>query len=100
MSADSLREILTGLGIQWQALTIHETKRGRFKPIVTGIPGSLFWHRYKHGLRSQMTAAGLTLRRLTKNNWEVICWPRPASIPILAELGFKMPEVQNPGLPF
>lgn len=100
MSNDTLRDILTGSGIQWVGVSVHETKRGRHKPIVTGIPSSLFWRRYRHGLRSQMTDAGLTLRRLAKGQWEVICWPRRTSLPILEDLGFAIPEVQQPDAPF
>lgn len=92
MSHDKLREILTASGIHWETVTMHTTQRGREKPVVTGIPSVLFWKRYKAGLRSQMTAVGLTIRRLAKGQWEVICWPRANTIPILEELGFKIPE--------
>jgi hypothetical protein len=100
MSHDALREILTACGIKWVGVSIHTTQRGRLKPVVTGIPSSLFWHRYKRGLRSQMTAAGLTLKRLAKGQWEVVCWPRDMSKPILADLGFTIPEVEQPANPF
>lgn len=93
MSPSELRETLTATGITWQSVSTHTTQRGRIKPIVTGIPSTLFWHRYKHGLRSQMTLIGLSVRRLAKGQWEVICWPRAATIPILEDLGFKIPEV-------
>ena len=99
MSAENLnplppiRDVLTSYGITWQTATIHETKRGKLKPIVTGIPSALFWRRYKHGLRSHMTALGLSIKRHAKNQWEVICWPRTHSIPVLEELGFVLPEI-------
>lgn len=93
MSHDALREIFTASGIKWETVTTHTTKRGRTKPIVTGIPSALFWKRYKAGLRSQMTGVGLTIRRLAIGQWEVVCWPRRNTIPILEDLGFKIPEV-------
>lgn len=93
MSHDTLREILTASGIAWECVSMHTTQRGREKPIVTGIPSVLFWKRYKAGLRSQMTEVGLTLRRLAKGQWEVVCWPRANTRPILEEMGFQIPEV-------
>lgn len=101
MSHDALREILTASGVQWVGVSQHTTQRGRVKPVVTGIPSSLFWRRYKTGLRSQMTSVGLTIRRLAKGQWEVICWPRSSTIPILEDMGFKIPvAAQSEPLPF
>ena len=94
LDPSAVREVFTAGGIKWQAASVYETKRGKKKPIVTGIPSSLFWRRYKHGLRSQMNELGLSVRKLAKGQWEVICWPRAHSLPILADLGFVLPSVE------
>jgi hypothetical protein len=99
----STKEIILEQGIKWSAASLYETKRGKIKQIATGVPGPLFWKHYKESLASRMKDAGLSLNRLAKGQWEVVCWIRDANRCFIEETGLTipaLPEVSNESTPF
>jgi len=83
------------LPVQWQGIAEHTTQRGRVKPVLTGIPGPLFWHHWKHHteLREKMRTAGIGLQKLAKSQWQVVIWINRHNRNLVETLGFTVPEV-------
>jgi hypothetical protein len=71
----STKEVLSDLGVQWECTAVATTKRGKQKPVVIGIPTSLFWYRRKHGHIPQaaFNGANCTLSKLD-DKWQVTLW--------------------------
>jgi|ERR1043165_6988116 hypothetical protein len=89
-------DALAELRIEWTSATLRETRRGKVKAVVTGIPSPAFFQAYKH--RPQFKAAvrtfGITLSRLAKNQWEAIAWVNRHTLPAFASLeGITIPDV-------
>jgi hypothetical protein len=89
--------------VEWQGLSTYETKRGKAKPIVTGLPSPMFWRRWKTHAR-EIRAGFLSLRKLgawdAKNGqWEVIAWVNPETLPELTALGLVPVESAGPSDP-
>lgn len=89
----STKEIILEQGIKWEAASLYETKRGKIKQIATGVPGALFWKHYKESLASKMKDAGLSLNKLSKGQWEVVCWIRDVNRCFIEEAGLAIPEL-------
>ena len=94
---------LIGVPIQWQAASLHKTQRGRFKRIICGIPGPLFWLEWKKrgaALRANMQAKGITLQKLAKGQWEVRLWISQRNLATALDLaesaGFTLPDEPVP----
>lgn len=71
----AVQSVLTDHGIDWQtAPQTYITRKGRAKPVLCGLPSSLFWRHYKHQpeLRALLRLAGAWLRRLDKAQWEIL----------------------------
>lgn len=85
---------LTDLNITWQAGQLRETKRGKVKSVVTGIPGQAFWHRYKHRaeFRAGVHSLGITVSRIAKGQWEAICWVNRHNRSLFEPLGIEIPD--------
>jgi len=100
MSAESIAEL--SRVIKWQAANLYETKRGKLKPVIRGIPGELFWHHWKKqsAFRDTLRAAGITVQRITKGQWEAILWLRKENAQLVETLGFALPEVPANENPF
>lgn len=83
------------LPIKWQGIAEHTTQRGRTKPVLTGIPGPLFWHHWKHRaeFRAQLKAAMITLQRLERNSWQVVLWINRTNENLVESLGYSVPVV-------
>lgn len=83
------------LPIAWQCISEHTTQRGRVKPVLTGIPGPLFWHHWKHQVefRAQLKEAMITLQKLEKNNWQCVLWINRHNSTLVESLGYSVPEV-------
>ena len=66
---------------------------------LTGIPGPLFWHHYKHHteMREKMRAAYVGLKRLAKGNWEVVVWINKHNAGLVLALGYVVPEPAGEG---
>lgn len=81
--------------MQWQAIVEHTTQRGRVKPVLTGIPGPLFWHHWKHraAFREQLRQAFIGVQRLAKGQWQVVIWINRHNQTLVESLGFTVPEV-------
>ena len=93
------------LPVQWQGISEHVTQRGRAKSVLTGIPGPLFWHRWKHDTawRTQLRDSQIAPRRLGKGQWEVVIWLNARNVAVAESLGFKAPAaapVQDEAQPF
>lgn len=90
---------LTDLRITWQAGTLRETRRGKIKAVITGIPGPAFFHAYTHRpqFKATVRAFGITLHRIAKNQWEAIAWINRHTLPIFATLeGITIPPAPVP----
>lgn len=100
MSAEAIAEL--SRVISWQSASLYETSRGRFKPILRGIPGMLFWHHWKRksSFRSELKAAGISVKRIAKGQWEAILWPRKENALLVETIGLKLPEVPSNENPF
>lgn len=83
------------LPVTWQGISEHTTQRGRVKPVLTGIPGPLFWHHWKHRaeFRAQLKAATITVARLERNSWQVVLWINRTNENLVESLGFTLPAV-------
>lgn len=97
--------ILSEISVTWQGIAAHTTQRGRVKPVLTGIPGPLFWHHWKHRaqFRAQLREAMITLKKLERNQWEVVCWINRHNTAAIETLGFQVPApaaVEKPDQPF
>lgn len=90
------------LPIEWQGVSEHTTQRGRVKPVLTGIPGPLFWHHWKHRpeYRPLLKSATITLQRLERNNWQIVLWINRTNAHLVESLGFTVPDVQIENAPF
>ena len=100
MSTEAIAEL--SRVISWQSASLYETSRGRLKPVVRGIPGELFWHHWKKqsAFRDTLRAAGITVKRITKGQWEAILWPRKENALLIEKIGFALPEVPSNENPF
>jgi len=66
---------LSELNIDWQAARLAETKRGKIKAVLVGIPGPLFWHRFRNSAaRLDISRLGLTVKRVGPKQWEAWLW--------------------------
>jgi hypothetical protein len=86
---------ISDLRIEWTAGGLRETRRGKIKPVVTGIPNSAFFHAYKHRpqFKATVRALGITLHRIAKNQWEAIAWINRHTLPAFAGLeGISIPD--------
>jgi hypothetical protein len=85
------------LPIEWQGIHEHTTQRGRVKAILTGIPGTLFWHHWKHqpGFKDQLRDAQITVMRIEKGKWQVVLWINHRNAPLVQDLGYQVPEVSD-----
>lgn len=83
------------LPVTWQGISEVTTQRGRVKPVLTGIPGPLFWHHWKHRqeFRAQLRAAMVTLRKLESAQWEVVLWINRHNQTAVENLGFRVPDL-------
>lgn len=84
--------------VKWEALSSRETKRGKVKHVVTGIPGPMFWKRYKAATgegKAAFKALNATLAKLDKGQWEVVMWLNRHNAEIAAQLGFAMPSEEQ-----
>ncbi len=83
------------LPITWQGISEHTTQRGRTKAVLTGIPGPLFWHHWKHRaeFRAQLKACMITLQKLERNNWQAVLWINRQNADLVSRLGFNVPAV-------
>lgn len=74
-TAAAVQSVLTDHGIDWQPQPLpYLTRKGKTKPVLCGLPSSLFWRHYKRQpeLRALLRLAGAWLRRLDKAQWEVL----------------------------
>lgn len=81
--------------IKWEALSSRETKRGKVKHVVTGIPGPMFWKRYQAATgegKAAFKALNATLSKVAKGQWEVVLWLNRHNAEIAAQLGFAIPS--------
>lgn len=93
MSATTLELIAF---VQWQALQPRETNRGKVKQVITGIPGPMFWKRYKaNGGRAMLRELNATIGNLGKGSWEVVVWLNRHNEHLTERLGFKLPEAND-----
>lgn len=46
--------------VEWQGVEVYETRKGKEKPLLTGIPGNGFWLLWKHD-KAQIKALGVTI---------------------------------------
>ena len=84
--------------VQWQSLNTRETKRGKVKHVVTGIPGPMFWKRYKAATgegKAAFKALNATLAKLDRGQWEVVMWLNRHNAEIAAQLGFALPSEEQ-----
>jgi hypothetical protein len=73
---------LLDLGVKWLTAGTLTTKRGKVKPILGGEPTQLFWTRWKNQVeRLQITALGITLKKHSKGQWEVLLWVNRHTLP-------------------
>lgn len=94
--ADASFADLSELRIEWTSASLRETRRGKVKAVVTGIPGPAFFHAYKHRpqFKAQVRTLGITLHRIAKNQWEAIAWVNRHTLPAFAALeGITIPDV-------
>jgi len=79
--------------IQWQAMQPRETNRGKVKQVITGIPGPMFWKRYKgNNGRAILRELNATIGNLGKGSWEVVVWLNRHNEHLAEKLGFAKPE--------
>lgn len=84
--------------VKWEALSSRETKRGKVKHVVTGIPGPMFWKRYKAATgegKAAFKALNATLAKVAKGQWEVVMWINRHNAEIAAQLGFAVPSEEQ-----
>lgn len=84
--------------VKWEALSSRETKRGKVKHVVTGIPGPMFWKRYKAATgegKAAFKALNATLAKVDKRQWEVVMWINRHNAEIAAQLGFAVPSEEQ-----
>lgn len=84
--------------VKWQSLNTRETKRGKVKRVVTGIPGPMFWKRYQAATgegKAAFKALNATLSKVAKGQWEVVMWLNRHNTEIAAQLGFAMPSEEQ-----
>lgn len=84
--------------VKWEALSSRETKRGKVKHVVTGIPGPMFWKRYKAATgegKAAFKALNATLAKVEKGQWEVVMWLNRHNAEIAAQLGFAVPSEEQ-----
>lgn len=101
MSAQAIADLIAL--IAWQAPSLYTTARGKRKPVITGIPGKVFWHRWHKQssvFRPDVRSAGITLKRKAKGQWEAILWPRASNAGLVGALGVTLPEVPKEENPF
>jgi hypothetical protein len=104
----ALSALLTSYGIEWnRAGSVYQTRRGKFKAVLAGIPGKLFWHARKHQadeMKAAMALAGAWLNCIDRK-WEILIPVKPATIPAIADslgiepqtLAVELPEeIENP----
>ena len=91
----TVKEVITSNGIEWDHRETYTTKRGKEKEIVVGLPGKVFWNRWKKmDLKKDLYAAGITLRKVCKGSWEVILWISDKNA-VIAETLFKTENVNQ-----
>lgn len=85
---------LQNIPCAWQTVAERETKRGRVKAVLIGIPGPLFWHRWRKtpGFKAEFKAANATLAK-EGEAWAVVVWVNRHNRPAVEGLGFTVPEV-------
>lgn len=83
------------LPIEWQGISEYTTQRGRVKAILTGIPGALFWHHWKHepGFKQQLKDAQITVMRIDKGKWQAVLWINHRNAPLVEDLGYQVPDI-------
>jgi hypothetical protein len=96
--------------IDWQGVEAYVTKKGKLKPLLTGIPGQGFWLLWKHEKQSikelgvtifaekaESTGQFKTVRgksfEIKKKSWIVQAW-KPE------RFGFDVPQVEAEDCPF
>tara|TARA_R110000868_G_scaffold184591_1_gene426217 strand:+ start:787 stop:1116 length:330 start_codon:yes stop_codon:yes gene_type:complete len=91
------KEKLSEIPVQWVGVSEHVTKRDRTKLVLTGIPGELFWRRFKNDgagqFRALMAECGVTVRRLAKAQWEVVLWINRHNQGAVEQIGFNVPQL-------
>lgn len=90
---------LSELRIEWTSGALRETRRGKVKSVVTGIPSAAFFHAYKTRpqFKAAVRALGITLHRIAKNQWEAIAWINRHTLPAFATLpGISIPDAPAP----
>lgn len=95
--------------IDWQGLSVHTTRKGKAKPILTGSPRKTFWNLWKRS-KAELRAAGLDIRvagihestsrkkgqqgRKVKQ-WEIVVWLNKGNRAVFDFKGL-IPKTNNP----
>lgn len=83
------------LPIEWQGISEYTTQRGRIKAILTGIPGALFWHHWRHdaNFKQQLRDVQITVMRIDKGKWQAVLWINHRNAPLVEDLGYQVPDI-------
>lgn len=102
--------LITGL-VEWQGAELHESKRGKLKPVAKGIPNMRFkatWRAHKASLmaagvrlavRDRKASSGqYVIRRgkakeVCRNQWEVVLWLNRHNWGQAVAAGIPVPEL-------
>jgi len=81
--------------VQWQGVQEYTTQRGRVKPVLVGIPGSVFWHHWKHRpeFKQRLKEVMLSPQRVAKGQWQLVLWINARNRHLAESAGFVVPEI-------
>src|SRR5690554_6397784 len=103
-------DLLSGL-VEWQGAEMHESKRGKMKPVAKGIPGMRFkaaWRAHKAILMSAGVRLAIRERKASigqyvirrghskavcRNQWEDVLWLNRHNWQAAVAAGIPVPEL-------